>query len=162
MHDLISIITPLYNSKQYILESIQSVQSQTYANWEMIIIDDASTDGSYEIIKSFATKDERIRFIKLDVQQGPAVARNKGIKESYGGLEKYYIQDNTLHIGFDKFFSGKLCIMDLMGRIIYEKGVSNVDRHEIQLSPILSSGVYVLFVEGRELRTALQFFFDEK
>ena len=84
MSDLISIITPLYNSKQYILETIQSVLSQTYANWEMIIIDDASTDGSDEIIKSFSIKDERIKFIKLDLNQGPAFARNKGIKEASG------------------------------------------------------------------------------
>ena len=81
MPELVSIITPLYNSKQYILETIQSVQSQTYTNWEMIIIDDASTDGSYEIVKSFSITDERIQFIKLDLNQVPAFARNEGIKK---------------------------------------------------------------------------------
>ena len=84
MSGLVSIITPMYNSERFIEPTIKSVQHQTYQNWEMIIVDDASTDGSYEIIKSFSIKDERIRVIKLDFQQGPAVARNKGIKKASG------------------------------------------------------------------------------
>jgi len=84
MSDLISIITPLYNSKQHILDTIQSVQYQTYANWELIIIDDASNDGSVKVAESFSTQDKRIKLIKLDSNKGPAVARNKGIKECSG------------------------------------------------------------------------------
>ena len=82
MQGLISIITPMYNSGKFIDATIQSVQSQTYQNWEMIIIDDASTDGSVKIVESFATKDERIKLIKLDSNKGAAAARNRGIKES--------------------------------------------------------------------------------
>ena len=58
MQELISIITPMYNSEKFIDLTIQSVQSQTYQNWEMIIVDDASTDRSIEIVK-------KIMFIKL-------------------------------------------------------------------------------------------------
>jgi len=94
MPELISIITPTYNSQRFIESAIKSVLAQTYKNWEMIIIDDASTDGSYEIIKSFSTKDERIQFIKLDLNQGSAFARNKGIKEASGRYISFLDSDD--------------------------------------------------------------------
>jgi len=79
MNSLVSIITPNYNASKYIFETIQSVINQTYENWEMIIIDDLSTDNSVEIIKQFQKKDDRIQLIELSKNSGPAVARNKGI-----------------------------------------------------------------------------------
>ena len=84
MQELISIITPMYNSNDFVGNTINSVLAQTYQNWELIIIDDASNDGSVKIAESFAVKDERIKLIKLDANKGPAAARNKGIKEASG------------------------------------------------------------------------------
>lgn len=84
MPDLVSIITSLYNSNDFVGNTIKSVLAQTYQNWELILIDDASTDGSAKIAEYFATKDERIKLIKLDSNQGPAAARNRGIKEASG------------------------------------------------------------------------------
>jgi hypothetical protein len=144
------------NGARYLPGSYRAV-GQDGIRWNGSLISPTNTSEPSDVIDALYYMSDHLPVYVELILNGPV-----GIKESYGGLEKYYIQDNTLHIGFDKFFSGKLCIMDLMGRIIYEKGVSNVNRHEIQLSYILSSGVYVLFVEGRELRTALQFFFDEK
>ena len=80
----ISIITPVFESELFIKLTIESVLNQTYQNWELIIIDDASSDGSVKIAESFATKDERINLIKLDSNKGPAAARNRGIKEASG------------------------------------------------------------------------------
>ena len=51
--DLVSIITPLYNSARFIEETIKSVQQQTYPNWELVIVDDASSDRSVEIVQKF-------------------------------------------------------------------------------------------------------------
>jgi len=82
--DLVSIITPSYNSSKYISQTIESVISQTYQNWEMIIIDDCSTDDSIYTIEKYLKKDMRIKLIKLEKKSGPAVARNKGIKEANG------------------------------------------------------------------------------
>jgi teichuronic acid biosynthesis glycosyltransferase TuaG len=84
MNSLISIITPSYNSSKFISQTIESVISQTYENWEMIIVDDMSPDNSNEIIEEFIKKDSRIKLIKLEKNGGPAVARNRAIKEAQG------------------------------------------------------------------------------
>lgn len=80
---LISIITPIFNGEKYILETIQSVLSQTYQNWEMIIVDNKSTDNSMEIIKTIC--DNRIRIISLEYNSGgPARPRNIGLDNAKG------------------------------------------------------------------------------
>ncbi|MDR1504223.1 MAG: glycosyltransferase family 2 protein [Prevotella sp.] len=89
MTPLISIITPLYNAEKYIVQTIDSVLAQTYYNWELIIVDDISTDNSYQIAKCYALKNPRIKLIQRDViSKGGAVCRNIGIKASKG---KYII-----------------------------------------------------------------------
>ena len=62
MSELVSIITPSYNSAAYIAEMIESILAQTYTNWELLITDDCSTDDSVKIIESYATKDSRIKY----------------------------------------------------------------------------------------------------
>jgi len=83
-NNLISIITPSYNSKRFIKATIESVLSQTYENWEMIIVDDVSPDDSNEIIEEYCKQDSRIKLIKLEKNSGPAVARNRAIEEAKG------------------------------------------------------------------------------
>lgn len=80
----VSVITPVYNCEKFIAETINSVINQTYENWEMILIDDCSSDKSLEIVKHYMKLDKRIRLIKLKENSGVAVARNTGIKASSG------------------------------------------------------------------------------
>lgn len=80
----VSIITPSYNSSLYIVETINSVCSQTFADWEMIIVDDCSTDNSVSVIKSCIEKDPRIKLIQLKENSGAAVARNTAIETAQG------------------------------------------------------------------------------
>lgn len=75
---MVSIITPCYNGAKYISETIESVISQTYTDWEMIIVDDGSKDNSVEIIKTYSEKDNRIQLVQQP-NGGSSVARNKGI-----------------------------------------------------------------------------------
>ena len=82
--DLVSIITPSYNSEKFISQTMESVLSQTYQNWEMIIVDDKSPDDSNIIIEKYIKQDKRIKLIKLNKNSGPAVARNVAIKEAKG------------------------------------------------------------------------------
>lgn len=82
MNDLVSIITPSYNCAKYIGETIKSVLNQTYTNWEMLIVDDCSTDNTEEIVKSFC--DDRIRYLKNEKNSGAAVSRNYALREAKG------------------------------------------------------------------------------
>ena len=84
---LVSVIMPAYNCADYIGKSIDSVLGQTYRNWELVIVDDCSTDGTYRIAQSYADKDKRIKVHRLDENSGAAVARNKAADLSGG----YYL-----------------------------------------------------------------------
>ncbi len=83
MDELVSIITPSYNTANLIGDTIQSVQAQTYKNWEMIIVDDCSTDNTDEIVSRFLD-DVRIRYLKNQQNSGAAVSRNKALLEAKG------------------------------------------------------------------------------
>ncbi len=82
--DLISIVTPLYNSEKYIEETIKNVQNQTYENWEWLLVNDCSTDRSTEIVEKYAKEDKRIKLLNLKENSGAATARNVGIEQSKG------------------------------------------------------------------------------
>ena len=82
--DLVSIIMPSYNTAKYIAESINSVLAQTYTNWELLVVDDCSTDSSVEIIKNYCTKDERIQLFVNDKNSGAAASRNKALRGAAG------------------------------------------------------------------------------
>ena len=83
MSGLVSIIMPSYNTASYIGESIRSVLAQSYRDWELIIIDDCSGDGTEETVKPFLT-DSRIRFLKNEKNSGAAVSRNRALREAKG------------------------------------------------------------------------------
>ena len=83
MHGLVSVIMPAYNVGAYIEESIKSVQAQTYTNWELIIVDDCSTDNTVEEISNFL-EDKRIRFLRNERNSGAAVSRNYALREATG------------------------------------------------------------------------------
>lgn len=83
MNDLVSIIMPSYNTERYIEKSIQSVQAQTYTNWELIIVDDCSSDCTDEVVKPYLS-DERICYIKNEKNSGAAVSRNRALREAKG------------------------------------------------------------------------------
>ena len=79
---LVSIVMPSYNCEQYIEASIKSVISQSYKNWELLIVDDHSTDRTVDIIRSF--KNERIKLFRNEVNSGAAISRNLALREAKG------------------------------------------------------------------------------
>lgn len=81
-NELVSIITPSYNTGAYIAETIKSVIAQTYTNWEMIIVDDCSTDNTDIVVAQFA--DPRIKYLKNAKNSGTAVSRNYALREAKG------------------------------------------------------------------------------
>ncbi len=83
MDELVSIIMPSYNTGVYIAETIESVLSQTYQNWELLIVDDCSTDETDEIVKGFLS-DERIQYLKNEENSGAAFSRNIALRAAKG------------------------------------------------------------------------------
>lgn len=80
----VSIITATYNSEEQLLDTYQSLFSQTYTDWEWVITDDCSSDGTIKIIQDIAAKDERVKYNRLDVNSGAAIARNSSIVRANG------------------------------------------------------------------------------
>jgi len=80
----VSIITPTFNSEKYISETIRSVQNQSHKNWEMIIVDDGSTDNTKAIVSDFALNDSRIKLFELHQNSGAGVARNFALSKTSG------------------------------------------------------------------------------
>lgn len=81
--DLVSVIMPSWNTANYIADSIQSVLDQTYENWELLIVDDCSTDNTDQVVKPFLS-DPRIRYFKNEYNCGAALTRNKALREAQG------------------------------------------------------------------------------
>lgn len=119
MSELVSIIMPSYNTAPYIAETIGSVLKQTYQNWELIIVDDCSSDNTDQIVKPFFS-DTRIKYIKNEKNSGAAVSRNKALREAKGKwiafldsddlwmsekLEKQisFMEKNDYHFSYTKY-----------------------------------------------------------
>jgi len=130
---MVSIITPSYNSKQFIQDTIDSVLAQTYQNWEMIIVDDYSSDGSVAYIRSIIKEDKRFRLIALKQNVGAAKARNRAIQEAKGRyiafldsddmwsidkLEKQirFMKEYTIALSYTSYYS----MEEISGKVIKE------------------------------------------
>ena len=95
MAKLVSIITPVHNSERFLQQTIDSVLAQTYKDWEHILVDDCSTDGSAELIKAYTSTDARIRYIRLNENSGAGIARNKAIEQAKGDYIAFLDSDDT-------------------------------------------------------------------
>jgi teichuronic acid biosynthesis glycosyltransferase TuaG len=127
---LVSIITPCYNSSAYIQQTIESVINQTYTNWEMIIVDDCSTDNSKDIIDFFCQCDKRIKYLKTEFSSGsPTLPRNIGIDNSNGRYIAFLDSDdlwysNKLEIQLNYFNDPKVALVYTNYEKISENGIS--------------------------------------
>lgn len=91
----VSIIMPCYNSNNYIKDSICGIINQTYKEWELLIIDDCSTDNSYKTITDIANLDSRIKYFKTSINSGkPAIPRNIGIENAVGNYIAFCDSDD--------------------------------------------------------------------
>ncbi len=93
---MISVITPVYNSKPYLKQAIESVLYQTYSDWELILVNDGSTDGSGEMCDDYAKKDRRICVIHQN-NKGVSEARNMGMKHASGEFIQFLDSDDWLY-----------------------------------------------------------------
>lgn len=91
---LISIVMPAYNSAEFIAETLNSVCQQTYANWELLITNDCSTDNTADIISQFQQQEKRIKLFHNPANSGPAVARNTALKQIKGSFLTFLDSDD--------------------------------------------------------------------
>ena len=146
--NLISIVVPVYNAADFIKATISAVQAQTYTKWELLLVDDCSSDCSCEIIKRESDNDNRIRLIQQEVNKGAAAARNRGVMEASGQyicfldaddlwdlnkLKKQIDFINSKSAGFiftgyefaDEFGNGLGKIVQVPEEITYEQALKN-------------------------------------
>lgn len=98
---LVSIVMPAYNCQEFIGIALDSVINQKYKNWELIVVDDCSTDNTSEIVRNYIKKDERIKYYRLNKNSGAAIARNTAVKLANGEYMAFLDSD-------DVWFTGKL------------------------------------------------------
>lgn len=92
---LVSVVIPTYNMEEHIAETLNSVMAQTLQSWEAIVVDDASTDRTAEIVRDLSVRDPRIRYVRLDSNSNlPAVPRNRGIREAKGSYIAFLDHDD--------------------------------------------------------------------
>lgn len=96
MNELVSIIVPVYNARKFIRETMDSVMAQTYPSWELLLIEDVSTDGTAAVIEEYVREKEeqRIRLIRQPENGGAARARNRGLEEAKGRYIAYLDADD--------------------------------------------------------------------
>lgn len=99
---LVSIITPMYKGAAFVGETIESVQKQTYKNWEMIIVDDCSPDEGVgiKVVKEYLKNDQRVKLVESKVNKGSSGARNIALKQAKGQFIAFLDSDDIWHPNF--------------------------------------------------------------
>ena len=95
--NLVSIITPAFNSEKFIAETILSVIGQTYTHWELLIVDDCSTDNTAEIVSEFQKTEPRIKYFKNEINKGAAFSRNHALQQASGKWIAFLDSDDIWH-----------------------------------------------------------------
>ena len=123
---MISVIIPVYNVEEYLYVCLNSILTQTYQDFEIICIDDASTDSSAEILEYFTQKDSRIRILKNDSNKGPGYSRNKGLEVAQGKYISFLDADDwfshdTFEILVEKTEQDNLDVLLFKNIVYYEE-----------------------------------------
>ena len=163
MRSFFSIITPVYNAVPYLERCIQSVQNQDFDDFEILLINDGSTDESLQIAERFAQEDKRIKVFSQS-NQGPSKARNMGLDNATGDWilfldsDDYYICDDALSsihkaiLSANKcelvYFGGAVAIggeifYDTFKSRVYDEGVTCMERHCLDNRTIIFGALYV-------------------
>lgn len=143
----VSIITPVFNAEKFLKETLQSVLNQTYSDWEMILVDDCSTDGSWSILERFAQSDKRFRIFKSVKNRGSGVARNFAIEKAEGQYIAFLDSDdiwtpNKLTVQVDFMNKNNIAFSHTSYGYINEKGdriksTFHVSKHQVSYTDLL-------------------------
>lgn len=95
INDLVSVIMPAYNCDKFIASALDSVSIQTYQNWELIVVDDCSTDNTANVIKNYVDNEARVKYYRLDHNSGAAIARNTAVNIANGRYLAFLDSDDV-------------------------------------------------------------------
>jgi glycosyltransferase involved in cell wall biosynthesis len=154
----VSIVMPAYNSRAHIVESIQSVINQTYQNWELIVIDDGSSDNTFSIVEELGELDTRIKLTKQK-NQGIGATRNNGYSKSSGSWIAFLDHDDLWHSGkleqqmnaalsnpqFDVIFSG--------GWFFYNNDIKKLTEYKTIYGTFKHNEMYIRQLEENYIAT---------
>lgn len=101
---MISVIVPVYNSERYLDKCVQSITAQSYSDWQLILVDDGSWDGSWQMIQSYAARDCRIVPLHQE-NAGPGAARNYGMQHSEGDYVVFVDSDDIIESEYFELLS---------------------------------------------------------
>lgn len=143
MENKVSLVIPVYNSKEYLKRCIDSIIYQTYSHWELILVDDASSDGSGELCKQYAVKDARIKVIQKKFRGGVSSARNTGMKYTSGQYLLFvdsddYLEPEALEVLINKALENDYDVVMFGNNKVYDNGVINSSTRYHLESPIMN------------------------
>lgn len=150
----ISIIVPVYKVEKYIGRCIESVQNQSFDDWELLLVDDCGNDNSMDVVKRYASKDIRIKYIESDHNEGPMAARDKGCRNATGDYIMFLdgddtIPENALQVLYKKIASTQVdCVK---GNILIESKDGSeklFHKNELPYGPKVE-GVLKALLEGK-------------
>ena len=155
---LVSIIVPVHNAEEYLIDCLNSILNQTYKNIEVICVNDHSIDHSYDILKDFKKKDDRIKVLSLgDSEFGAGAARNRGLEAETGDYVAFCDSDDMMtesmiELMLDKIIKEKSDIIYCANKSLYEDGSSKIRQFK-KFSPqkINSSKAEELYVNMFDL-----------
>lgn len=131
----VSIVMPSFNASRYIGEAIESVLSQTHTNWELIIVDDCSSDDTVEKISEYASKDPRIKYFTNQKNQGAAYSRNFALRQANGEYVAFLDCDDKWDR--DKLFK-QLMFMELNNYNFSYTKYSLIDKNSNEIGILMS------------------------
>lgn len=136
MSELVSIIVPVYNAEKFIRETMDSVLAQTYPHWELLLVEDCSSDGSADTIEKYIAEraESRIRLIRQPSNQGAARARNRGVREAVGRYIAYLDADD---LWAPEKLEHELKFMEEKGAAFAFTGYEFADEHGVGLGKVV-------------------------
>lgn len=126
MNNLVSIITPSYNTAKFIGKTIESVQTQTHRNWELIIVDDCSSDNTDEVVADYLN-DDRIKYIKNEKNSGAAISRNRALREAKGKWIAFLDSDD---LWLPEKLERQICFMEKNGYHFSYTNYEEIDEND--------------------------------
>lgn len=163
MKDLITVVVPCYNVEKYVEKCLDSIMKQTYKNLEIILVEDCSTDNTYNVIKNYSKKDKRIKLIKNEKNSGLSFSRNAGIKAATGKYISFidsddYITENFYEDLLEAMKKNKAEVAMCDIKVVYE------DTSYTQVAPCFSNDEFnvVNVVNSGLAASACNKLFDKK